>query len=140
MAVCHVASHRHNRFCHNRSLSFPFEIKQNSPSERVCAVIVSSSVTSRSNFVNQSLHMSSPICQRSVPRSDGTLNWPAVTTRRALSREPIPRYYCGGLLVRYMWQPKTIPEIGRAQPLGDNTSTTSFRAQRFQRYSSSSET
>jgi len=33
-----------------------------SPSERVWLVIVSNNVTSRSNFVNQSLHMSSPIC------------------------------------------------------------------------------
>jgi len=33
-----------------------------SPSERVWLVIVSNNVTSRSNFVNQSLHMSSSIC------------------------------------------------------------------------------
>lgn len=79
----------------------------NSPSDRVWTVIVNRSVTSRSNFVNQSLHMSSPICSRSL---GATALWisPKSRGRRALSHvNPALSYRYW--LVRYMGTKASVP-------------------------------
>lgn len=58
-------------------------LTSNSPSDRVWTVIISRNATGRSNFVNQSLHMSSPICSKSL---GATALWisPKSRERRAL--------------------------------------------------------